>query len=59
MKQVKKVGRRPIANSLSFEIYNLLPNDTDFTFFKKAGLPGINHAFIDGFSYYHNPDDSP
>ncbi len=59
VKQVKKVGRRPIANSLSFEIYNLLPNDTDFTFFKKAGLPGINHAFIDGFSYYHNPDDSP
>jgi hypothetical protein len=59
VKQVKKVGRRPIANSLSYEIYNLLPNDTDFTFFKKAGLPGINHAFIDGFSYYHNPDDSP
>lgn len=59
VKQVQKVGRRPIANSLSYEIYNLLPNDTDFTFFKKAGLPGINHAFIDGFSYYHNPDDSP
>jgi len=57
--QLRKVGRRPVASSLSYEIYNLLPNNTDFTFFKKAGLPGINHAFIDGFSYYHNPDDTP
>jgi|GEM_PF-688268 len=56
--QVKKAGKKPIANSLSYEVYNLLPNDTDFTFFKKAGLAGINHAFIDGFSYYHNPDDT-
>lgn len=57
--QVKKVAVRPMANSMSFEIYKNLPNDTDFTFFKKAGINGINHAFIDGFSYYHNPADTP
>lgn len=57
--QLKKVATRPVANSMSFEIYKNLPNDTDFTFFKKAGLNGINHAFIDGFSYYHNPADTP
>jgi len=57
--QVKKVATRPMANSMSFEIYKNLPNDTDFTFFKKAGINGINHAFIDGFSYYHNPADTP
>lgn len=57
--QLKKVATRPVANSMSFEIYKNLPNDTDFTYFKKAGLNGINHAFIDGFSYYHNPADTP
>ncbi len=57
--QLRKVATRPIANSMSFEIYKNLPNDTDFTFFKKAGINGINHAFIDGFSYYHNPADTP
>ncbi|NNE14931.1 MAG: M28 family peptidase [Saprospiraceae bacterium] len=59
VQQVKKAGINPIANSMSYEIYNRLPNDTDFTYFKKAGLSGINHAFIDGFSYYHNPVDNP
>lgn len=57
--QLKKVATRPVANSMSFEIYKNLPNDSDFTFFKEAGINGINHAFIDGFSYYHNPADTP
>jgi hypothetical protein len=57
--QLRKAGKRPIASSLSFEIYKRLPNDTDFTHFKNAGLTGINNAFIDGFPYYHNPDDRP
>lgn len=57
--QLRKVAKRPIANSMSFEIYKNLPNDTDFTFFRKADVSGINHAFIDGFSYYHNPADTP
>ena len=59
VQQLKKVATKPAANSMSFEIYKNLPNDTDFTFFKKAGINGINHAFIDGFSYYHNPADTP
>ena len=56
--QLKTVGKKPVTSSLSYEIYKLLPNDTDFTHFKEAGLTGINHAFIDGFSYYHNPVDN-
>lgn len=59
VRQLKKVAKKPVANSMSFEIYKNLPNDTDFTFFKEAGIDGINHAFIDGFSYYHNPADTP
>jgi hypothetical protein len=27
--------------------------------FKEKEVAGINHAFIDGFSYYHSPADTP
>jgi Zn-dependent M28 family amino/carboxypeptidase len=48
----------PIANSLSYEIYKRLPNDTDFTVFKGAGLEGLNFAYLKGINYYHNRLDS-
>ena len=57
VKQYKKVTNQPFTNALSYEIYKRLPNNTDYTFFKEKGVLGINHAFIDGFSYYHNPVD--
>lgn len=59
VKQLRKVGKRPIANSMSYEIYDRMPNGSDFTAFKEKGVPGINNAFIGGFSYYHSPDDTP
>jgi len=43
----------PVANSLSFEIYKALPNDTDFSVFRNAGYSGLNFAFIDGMVGYH------
>jgi hypothetical protein len=48
----------PVANSLSYEIYKRLPNNTDFTIFRKAGYSGLNFAFIDGLRYYHTRSDS-
>jgi hypothetical protein len=39
------------------DIYRLLPNDTDFTVFSEAGVPGLNFACIDGFHAYHRPAD--
>ena len=48
----------PIAHSLASEIYRLLPNDTDFTVFKKANLPGLNFAYINGLTHYHTSLDS-
>jgi hypothetical protein len=47
------------ANSLSYEIYKRLPNGTDLTPFKEAGIAGLNHAFIDGFVDYHSMTDRP
>lgn len=48
----------PVAHSLSYELYRLLPNDTDLTLFKKAGKAGLNFANIDGLERYHNPLDN-
>ena len=55
---LSKAYKRPIANSLSYEIYKRMGNGSDFTIFKRKDVPGINHAFIDGFSYYHHPQDN-
>jgi len=49
----------PSANSLAYEVYQRLPNDSDFTVFRAAGATGMNAAFIDGFHEYHSPDDDP
>ena len=49
---------RPVASSLAPTIYDLLRNDTDFTHFKRAGKPGFNFAFIDGYGAYHTEHDT-
>lgn len=48
----------PVATSLYYEIYKLLPNDTDLTIFKSAGLAGLNFAYVDDYSRYHMRTDS-
>ena len=48
---------RPGAHSLAYEIYRLLPNDTDLTIFKRAGVQGLGNAFIGGVRRYHTPLD--
>jgi hypothetical protein len=46
------------ANSLSYEIYKRLPNDTDFTIMRRAGFPGLNFAYISGLPHYHTSTDN-
>jgi hypothetical protein len=48
----------PVTSSLYYEIYKLLPNNTDLTVYKVAGLPGLNFAFVDGFRNYHTENDN-
>ena len=48
----------PVASSLSYEIYKLLPNETDLTVFKEQGLNGLNFAYIDGVTHYHTMLDT-
>ena len=48
-----------LSNSLMYEVYKRLPNDTDFTVFKHADIPGMNFAAIEGHQSYHSPLDRP
>jgi hypothetical protein len=50
---------RHLTSSIFYTVYKVLPNDTDFTIFKRAGYQGVNFAFIGHVAIYHTPlDDS-
>lgn len=49
----------PAANSLMYTVYKILPNDTDMSVTKRAGLNGLNFAFTEDFLHYHTILDTP
>ena len=49
----------PSANSVGYEIYQRMPNDTDFSPFKEAGKQGLNFAGLGRAHVYHQVYDSP
>jgi peptidase M28-like protein len=49
---------RPDTSSLFYTIYKWLPNDTDLTVFRRAGLSGVNFAHIGDVERYHTPLDT-
>ena len=49
----------PVASSLAYSIYKMLPNDTDLTVFREDGdIEGFNFAFIDDHYDYHTAHDT-
>jgi hypothetical protein len=46
------------TSSLLDAAYRYMPNRTDFTVLKEAGHPGMNIAYLDGYTRYHGPDDT-
>jgi hypothetical protein len=49
----------PVANSLMYSIYKMLPNDTDLTVFREdSNIDGFNFAFIGDHFDYHTAQDS-
>ncbi|NVO11223.1 MAG: M20/M25/M40 family metallo-hydrolase [Bacteroidales bacterium] len=59
MREYAKSIPYPIAHSIAYEIYNLLPNGSDFTPFKDAGVSGFNIGYVDDFVNYHSMMDNP
>ena len=49
---------RATGSSLTYEIYKRLPNDTDFSVFRRLGIVGLNFAYIGNWRAYHTPSDS-
>jgi len=49
----------PVANSLAYSVYKMLPNDTDLTPLREIGdIEGFNLAFIDDHFDYHSALDN-
>ncbi|MEU7602688.1 M20/M25/M40 family metallo-hydrolase [Streptomyces sp. NPDC041003] len=48
----------PVTTSLAYEVYRLLPNTTDFTVFREAGLTGMNFANIGTSANYDTAQDN-
>ncbi len=47
-----------ISTSLMVNVYQRLPNGTDFTVFRRAGWCGWNFAVVAGADRYHTPQDN-
>jgi hypothetical protein len=48
---------RPVASSLSTDVYHLLPNDTDVTVYNERGWLALNFAMAGNETRYHSPGD--
>jgi hypothetical protein len=59
IRMLSKNVDRPVANSLVYEIYKRMPNDTDYTVYRRKGVMGVNFAFAEGVAAYHSALDDP
>ena len=48
----------PRGGSFAIEIYHRLPNDTDFSIFKRRDVPGLNFAAVGDSYAYHTARDT-
>jgi hypothetical protein len=58
IKEFVKAAPTPVSHSFIYNLYKIMPNDTDLTVFKEAGLNGLNFAFGEGLSHYHTTSDN-
>jgi hypothetical protein len=55
--RVSSEVQRPKTSSLFNTVYELLPNDTDFTVLRRGGASGANLVFFEGATRYQTPLD--
>jgi hypothetical protein len=58
VKEFVKAAPTPVSHSFIYNLYKLMPNDTDLSVFKGAGLNGLNFAFGEGVGHYHTTSDN-
>ena len=49
----------PAASSMMYDVHKSMPNESDFTPFKKAGIQGFNFAHLGGKFRYHAITENP
>jgi hypothetical protein len=59
MRLFQQTVPRPVADSVAYEVYKMLGNDTDFSVYRRDELTGFNFAFTGAASRYHTPADNP
>ncbi|MGE5323511.1 MAG: M20/M25/M40 family metallo-hydrolase, partial [Actinomycetota bacterium] len=59
IKALAQSASHPVGSSLFYSLYKLLPNDTDFTVFRRQNIPGLNFAFGENLEAYHSQLDTP
>ncbi len=57
IRMLAKNLNRPVANSVAYEVYRHMPNDTDFSVYREYDLPGVNFAFTGDAAIYHSAID--
>lgn len=57
VERLSEAAPRPATSSLLYEIYRLLPNDTDLSVYLDADMAGINFAYVENVQRYHTPND--
>jgi hypothetical protein len=58
IRQIAQAAPQMATNSLLYQIYRLLPNNTDLTIFKLSGSMGLNFAYAKRAVNYHTRNDS-
>ncbi|MFC4597740.1 M20/M25/M40 family metallo-hydrolase [Cohnella hongkongensis] len=59
IREFVRAAPHPLAYSLIYNIYQMLPNDTDLSILLANGLPGMNFVFGLGLHAYHREIDTP
>ena len=59
VKEFAKAAPYPFASSMAYEVYKIMPNDTDFSMFRETAISGINSATVEGLVHYHSMTDTP
>jgi Peptidase family M28 len=58
LQSVARSASHPVGSSLFYALYKLLPNDTDFTVFRRQNIRGLNFAFGENLEAYHSRFDT-
>ncbi|MFL6863053.1 MAG: M20/M25/M40 family metallo-hydrolase [Allosphingosinicella sp.] len=58
IRRFARAATRPVANSMTADIYRLIPNSTDVTVFAARPWTMLNFAIIGNETRYHSPGDT-